>query len=105
MRCLKKYVSKRKAVDAAFNDTPKHTIIDIYAPDMTGFLFKITRTLSSAGLQIDFAKLATRGDGIVDSFYVKNKDGKPISSEEEKQYLREKILHTINQLMNVQLEK
>jgi [protein-PII] uridylyltransferase len=90
-------------VDAAFHDTQRHTIVDVYAPDMTGFLFKITQTLSSAGLQIDFAKLATRGDGIVDSFYVKNKEGKPISSEEEKRYLRGEILHTIQQLMNVQL--
>lgn len=90
-------------VDAAFHDTQRHTIVDVYAPDMTGFLFKITQTLSSAGLQIDFAKLATRGDGIVDSFYVKTKEGKPISSEEEKRYLREEILHTIQQLMNVQL--
>jgi [protein-PII] uridylyltransferase len=91
-------------VDAEFHDANKHTIIEVYAPDMTGFLFKITKTLSGAGLQIDFAKLATRGDGIVDSFYVKDKEGKPISSEEQKQYLREKILHTIDQLMNVQLE-
>ncbi len=90
-------------VDAAFHDTEQHTIVDVYAPDMTGFLFKITQTLSGAGLQIDFAKLATRGDGIVDSFYVKNKEGKPISSEGEKRYLREEILHTIQQLMNVQL--
>ncbi|MFZ4620849.1 MAG: hypothetical protein ACOYNS_09830, partial [Bacteroidota bacterium] len=90
-------------VDAAFHNTERHTIVDVYAPDMTGFLFKITQTLSGAGLQIDFAKLSTRGDGIVDSFYVKNTEGKPISSEEEKRYLREKILHTIQQLMNVQL--
>lgn len=90
-------------VDAAFHDTEKHTIVDVYAPDMTGFLFKITQVLSAAGLQIDFAKLATRGDGIVDSFYVKTKEGNPISSEEEKRYLREEILHTIQQLVNVQL--
>jgi UTP:GlnB (protein PII) uridylyltransferase len=71
---------------------------------MTGFLYKITQTLSKAKLQIDFAKLATRGDGIVDSFYVRTKDGKKILSNEEKLFLREKILHTIQQLMNVQLE-
>ncbi|MFA5835072.1 MAG: HD domain-containing protein [Bacteroidota bacterium] len=91
-------------VDAVFHNTAKHSIIDVYAPDMTGFLFKITQVLSAAGLQIDFAKLATRGDGIVDSFYVKDGLGKPISSEEQKQYLRNEILHTITQLMNVQLE-
>ncbi len=91
-------------IDVEFQEGSQHTIVDIYAPDMTGFLYKITQTLSKAKLQIDFAKLATRGDGIVDSFYVRTKEGKKISSDEEKVFLREKILHTIQQLMNVQLE-
>ncbi|MDP1675652.1 MAG: HD domain-containing protein [Bacteroidota bacterium] len=91
-------------IDVDFQDSTQHTIIDIYAPDMTGFLYKITQTLSKAKLQIDFAKLATRGDGIVDAFYVQTQDGKKISSNEQKLFLREKILHTIEQLMNVQLE-
>jgi len=91
-------------IDVEFQDNSEHTIVDIFAPDMTGFLYKITQTLSKAKLQIDFAKLATRGDGIVDSFYVRTKDGKKILSNEEKLFLREKILHTIQQLMNVQLE-
>jgi [protein-PII] uridylyltransferase len=90
-------------IDAVFHESGRHTIIDVYAPDMTGFLYKVTEIISRSGLRIDFAKLATRGDGIVDSFYV-TKNGKRISSEAEKQYLREEILHTINQLMNVQLD-
>ena len=40
----------------------------------------------------------------MNSFYVRTKDGKAISSDDKKEYLREKILHTIQQLMNVQLE-
>jgi len=60
-------------IDVEFQDNSEHTIVDIFAPDMTGFLYKITQTLSKAKLQIDFAKLATRGDGIVDSFYVEQK--------------------------------
>ncbi|MFA6469200.1 MAG: HD domain-containing protein [Bacteroidota bacterium] len=91
-------------IDAAFHKAGKHTIIDVYAPDMAGFLYKITEIISRNGYQIHFAKLATRGDGIVDSFYVADKNGKPISSEQEKQYLRKEIIHTIHQLMNVQLE-
>ncbi len=103
-RRVKSLMHPNIRIDVDFQESSQHTIVDIYAPDMTGFLYKITQTLSKAKLQIDFAKLATRGDGIVDSFYVKTKDGKKISSEEEKLFLREKILHTIQQLMNVQLE-
>lgn len=91
-------------IDVVFHETHTHTIIDVYAPDMIGFLFKITQTLSREGLTIDFARLATRGDGIVDSFYVV-KNGKPISSDRDKQYLRNEIMHTIYQLLNVQMEQ
>ncbi|MDD8019295.1 MAG: [protein-PII] uridylyltransferase [Bacteroidota bacterium] len=89
-------------VDVVFQETNNHTIMDVYAPDMTGFLYKITQTISKQGLQISFAKLATRGDGIVDSFYVTEYGGQKISSREQT-LLREKILHTISQLINVQM--
>ena len=71
---------------------------------MTGFLYKITQAISRQDLQISFAKLATRGDGIVDSFYVTGAGGKKISFQEQA-VLREKILHTISQLMTVQMSE
>lgn len=103
-RRAKPLVHPNIRIDAVFHQTEKHTIIDIYGPDMVGFLYKITQTLSKAHLQIDFARLATRGDGIVDSFYVRNGTGKRIESEEQQKDLRKRILHTIDLLMNVQLE-
>lgn len=90
-------------IDAVFHESGKQTIIDVYAPDMTGFLYKVTEVLSRNGLRIEFAKLATRADGVVDAFYV-TKQGRPISSEQEKRYLRERIVHTIHQLMSVKLD-
>lgn len=91
-------------VDVVFHDSSKHTIVEVYAPDMTGFLYKITQVISRQGLQISFAKLATRGDGIVDSFYVTGAAGKKLSFQEQA-ILKEKILHTISQLMTVQMSE
>ncbi|MEW5798685.1 MAG: [protein-PII] uridylyltransferase [Bacteroidota bacterium] len=89
-------------VDVVFYDTEKYTIMDVYGPDMTGFLYKITQAISKQGFKISFAKLATRGDGIVDTFYISEHSGKKISNRELTN-LREKILHTISQLISVQM--
>jgi [protein-PII] uridylyltransferase len=90
-------------IDVRFHDTEKYTIIDVYGPDMTGFLYKVTQTVARFGLIIHNAKIGTRGDGIVDSFYVADAVGRPIGDPEQKKRIREKIVHTINQLITVQL--
>jgi [protein-PII] uridylyltransferase len=90
-------------IDVAFEDTQDFTIVDVYAPDTVGFLYKVTRTFSQLGLNIHFAKIATRVDGIVDSFYVLDEDNAPIRSDERKRQIKEKLLHRIYQLINIQL--
>lgn len=89
-------------VDVVFHDTEQYTIMDVYGPDMTGFLYKITQVIAKQGFKIGFAKLATRGDGIVDTFYISEHGGKKISNR-ALTMLRDKILHTISQLISVQM--
>ncbi|MBN1397801.1 MAG: [protein-PII] uridylyltransferase [Bacteroidetes bacterium] len=67
-----------------FKKHPRYTLLDIYAPDTLGFLFRITDAISHLKLNIAFAKIATRVDGIVDSFYVLNSSGKKITTPEKK---------------------
>ncbi len=90
-------------IDVTFENAPDCTIIDVYAPDTTGFLYKVTRAISKLGLSITFAKIATRVDGIVDSFYVVDEQKKPILSDERRRLIRERILQKVNQLINIQL--
>jgi [protein-PII] uridylyltransferase len=91
-------------IDVEFEDTPEYTIIDVYAPDSMGFLYRVTKTISGLGLNISFAKIATRVDGIVDSFYVLDMHGKKVAAADHQAQIRENILATIRQLINVQLE-
>ncbi len=88
-RKWRRKLSKNKApgqpVNVRFDETPHHTIIDVYGPDMIGMLFVITRTLSELGLNIHFAKIATRIDGIVDSFYVLTEEGNRIPENRYKE--------------------
>ena len=97
-RKWKRKLSKKKNTDqpvnVRFDTTAHHTIIDVYGPDILGMLFIITRTLSELGLNIHFAKIASRVDGIVDSFYVLTESGERIPEDrydEIKQRIKEAL--------------
>ena len=82
--------------DVEFEETPGYTIIDVYAPDSVGFLYRITEAISRLGLNIVFAKIATRVDGIVDSFYVLEQSGTPVVDDARREDIRKQILATLH---------
>jgi [protein-PII] uridylyltransferase len=86
-----------------FEDHPRYTIIDVFAPDRLGFLYRVTDALSKLGLDISFAKIATRADGIVDSFYVLDSDGAKIGSEKRKADVRSALIETMQTVVNSEL--
>jgi [protein-PII] uridylyltransferase len=90
-------------IDVEFEDTEKYTIVDVYAPDTLGFLYRVTETISRFGLDIQFAKIATRMDGIVDAFYVRDSNGKPLTDEAKRKEIRERILSVITELNELEL--
>jgi [protein-PII] uridylyltransferase len=55
------------------------TIIDIFAPDAPGLLFKITRALSSEGLVISRARISTEANRAIDAFDVQERDGSKVT--------------------------
>ena len=82
--------------DVTIEDTADYTIIDVYAPDSVGFLYRVTETISRLGLDISFAKIATRVDGIVDAFYVQDRTHAPLRDAEQRAGIREAILAAIS---------
>lgn len=102
-RRAKAVVNPNIRIDVEFEDSSDYTIIDVFAPDSLGFLYRVTETISQFGLDIQFAKIATRMDGIVDAFYVRESDGKPLTDEKKRQHVREKILGVIRALSEVEL--
>jgi [protein-PII] uridylyltransferase len=89
--------------DVEFADHPKFTIIDVYAPDTLGFLYRLTETISRLGLDITFAKISTRVDGIVDSFYLLDNEGKKLDNPERREQAKQEILTTIRSLSESEL--
>ncbi len=101
-RRLKNEVNPNIKVAVQTSETTDFTLIEVFAPDSLGFLYKVTSAMSSTGLSIHFAKIATRVDGIVDTFYVLRNDGtKP--SQEELDALRERVLRIINESIDSEL--
>ena len=89
--------------DVQFEDNPRYTIIDVYAPDALGFLYRVTETISKLGLDIYFAKIATRVDGILDAFYVLDRAGSRITEPERQEAIRSEILVTVKQISEQEL--
>lgn len=58
------------------------TIIDVFAGDAPGLLFRITRALSREGLAIGRARISTEADRAIDSFYVADESGKKVKAAE-----------------------
>ena len=80
----------------------RQTIIDVFAPDTMGLLYKLTRLISSFGLNILFAKIATRVDGVVDSFYVTTLDGSPFEEPARRNVLAETLVDCIRTISSRQ---
>lgn len=109
-RCRRKWVRKLRrlprshvTVDVRYlphqtDEGREQTIIEVYAPDTFGLLYRLASEISTFGLNVVFAKIATRVDGVVDSFYVVDNKGRAFIDERRREQLRSRILHQISEL-------
>jgi [protein-PII] uridylyltransferase len=74
------------------NETSREsTIIDLTARDRPGLLYRVTRILSEAGLDIQSAQITTRGEMAADSFYVRTADGKKLGDAAKMRAIRVRL--------------
>nr|WP_282569257.1 [protein-PII] uridylyltransferase [Aliiroseovarius sp. S1339] len=74
-----------------------YTIIEVDTRDRPGLLHDLTRTLANANIYIASAVIATYGEQVVDSFYVKDMFGLKIQAEHKKSQLESKLRQAIEQ--------
>ena len=74
----------------------RYSVIDIFAQDAVGLLYRITRALSDLGLDIYAARISTQADKAVDSFYV-TQDGEKVLSTDARARFREAIVSRIEE--------
>ncbi len=74
-----------------------YTIIEVDTRDRPGLLHDLTRTLAAAHVQISSAVIATYGEQVVDTFYVKDMFGLKYYSESKQKTLEKRLLEAIRQ--------
>jgi len=72
-----------------------YTIIEVDTRDRPGLLYDLTRTLANANVYIASAVIATYGEQVVDSFYVKDMFGLKFHSAAKQRALEKKLRDAI----------
>jgi [protein-PII] uridylyltransferase len=72
---------------------PKFTVVDIAAPDRLGLLYDILRALSDAGFLIAAARITTEKGAAIDSFYITDLEGGPVTSAWSLHELNKALAH------------
>jgi [protein-PII] uridylyltransferase len=59
--------------------SPRHTIVEVFAKDRPGLLYRLAQALHHLGLSIALSKINTEGARVADVFYVSELDGQKIA--------------------------
>ena len=72
------------------------TVVEVVGPDRVGLLYELTRALVDLDLDILRAKVSTIGPDVVDSFYVRDRTGRPLDGETDAAEIRSALLYVLN---------
>ncbi|HEX3074379.1 MAG TPA: [protein-PII] uridylyltransferase, partial [Ignavibacteriales bacterium] len=95
---LERFFNRAGKINIVFEDHEKYTILDVFSPDRLGLLYSITRKMNELGLSIYFAKISTRADDVVDSFYILDRNGKKVSPVDY-ELIKHELTETIKELL------
>jgi len=97
-RIENKLFKRKGEVKVSFEKHDRFTIIDISSPDRLGLLYQITKKMNELGLSIYFAKINTKADDIVDSFYVLDRNKKKVSTNSY-ELIKHELTRTIEEML------
>jgi len=97
-RIENKFFKRSGKVKVVFEDHEKFSILDIFSPDRLGLLYTITRKMSELGLSIYFAKISTKADDVVDSFYLLDRNGRKVSLNDY-EFIKAELTEAIEQIL------
>lgn len=79
------------------NMSDEYSILEIKCKNAPGVLYKITKVITSLGLQINTANVSTYGDRVVDIFYIKDAFGLKIDNNKSMDKVKMSILKTLEE--------
>ena len=77
------------------NSSDTSTVIDIYTHDRPGLLYDVAKTLDKLRLNINYAKISTKVDQVVDVLYVSTRAGKKITDEKRIERIKNALMDAI----------
>ncbi len=80
-------------VDNEISDTA--TVVEVHAADAIGALYRLTRAIAELQLDIRSAKAQTMALELVDSFYLRDRDGEKITDPEALGEIERALLHAL----------
>jgi [protein-PII] uridylyltransferase len=75
------------------------TIIDIFAYDKLGLLYRVTKKIYKLGLDLQFARVATYGHQVIDVFYVTDENGNKIRNKNQIQIIRQELTQAVTEFL------
>jgi len=79
-------------VEISNSASEQFTLIEVFAENRPGLLYRIARVLTDFQINIFRAKIGTRSDQVVDVFYVLDSDGHKIRHQEFVEEIRQSLL-------------
>ncbi|WP_423907971.1 [protein-PII] uridylyltransferase [Candidatus Spongiihabitans sp.] len=82
----------------AFSDNQElgHTTMEIIAQDRPGLLYHVSIALLECKVRLISAKVSTVGEKAEDTFFIIDRDGKPVSSHEQRACLEKSLKNYLN---------
>lgn len=74
------------------------TTIDIFSPNRRGLLYTVTREMFRLGLSVQYARILTYGDEVVDAFYVCDGEGKKVLGQDRIRLVQDHLTRDIERL-------
>lgn len=75
--------------------SPRHTIVEVFAKDSPGLLYRLARALHELGLSIALSKINTEGARVADVFYVSELDGTKIARGQRAKDVQEALVQAV----------
>ena len=87
------------ATEVLFDDraSPRHTVVEVFAKDGPGLLYRLARALHELGLSIALSKINTEGMRVADVFYVSELDGSKVASGVRHKQIHDVLLRALQE--------
>ena len=75
------------------------TVIDVFAYDKPGLLYRLAKTILRLGLDVTFARISTYGHQVIDVFYVTDEEGNKIRNRNQLQIVKKELLRAVKDFL------